>query len=68
MDHVHRKPEEAFDQEGLTGYQFPLENDEFEVYLLEVRKGHAHFIVSREIIHVYYILEGEGYFTLHYRG
>ncbi|MDY6766065.1 MAG: cupin domain-containing protein [Candidatus Nanohaloarchaea archaeon] len=65
MGYVNRLPDDpAFDQAGLTGYRFPMDTDEFEVYYVDVDQGHDSFIVSREIIHVYYVIDGSGTFTI----
>jgi mannose-6-phosphate isomerase-like protein (cupin superfamily) len=54
----------TFSQKGLDGFQFPLENKNVEVYFVDVKKGHDTFIISKKITHIYYILEGEGFFTI----
>ncbi|MDY6771084.1 MAG: cupin domain-containing protein [Candidatus Nanohaloarchaea archaeon] len=54
----------AFDQEGLTGYRYPLDNDELELYRVDVTRGHDTYIVSREITHIYRVLDGRGVFTI----
>jgi len=65
MAYVLTRPESAtFAQKGLKGFQFPLRNKEFEVYFVNVEKGHDNFIVSKKITHLYYIIEGKGYFTI----
>ncbi|MDY6769467.1 MAG: cupin domain-containing protein [Candidatus Nanohaloarchaea archaeon] len=65
MNYIHDSPDEpAFDQDGLTGYQFPTDNDDFEVYYVDVEQGHDTVIVSQEITHAYYVLDGTGTFTI----
>jgi mannose-6-phosphate isomerase-like protein (cupin superfamily) len=54
----------AYTQKGLKGYKFPLKNKKLEVYFVDVKKGHDDFIISKKITHIYYILEGKGYFTI----
>ena len=54
----------SYTQRGLKGYKFPIKNKELEIYFVDVEKGHDTFIISRKITHIYYILEGEGYFII----
>lgn len=54
----------TFTQKGLKGFQFPLKNKEVEVYFVNVEKGHDTFIISKKITHIYYIIEGNGFFTI----
>ncbi|HBG81881.1 TPA: hypothetical protein DDW69_03505 [candidate division CPR2 bacterium] len=62
---VKQKPElPTFTQKGLDGFQFPLENKELEVYYVDSHEGHDNFVVSQTILHVYYVLEGKGYFII----
>jgi len=55
----------SFTGKGLLGYTFgPLKQDDLEIYYVEVEKGHDVFMVSKKITRTYYILEGNGYFTI----
>lgn len=56
--------EPTFSQKGLDGFRFPLDDRDFEVYLVEVKQGHDNYIISKKITHVYYILGGEGSFDV----
>jgi mannose-6-phosphate isomerase-like protein (cupin superfamily) len=50
---------------GLKGYEFgPLKDPDFAVHLVKVTKGHDTFIVSKALTRIYYIVEGEGVFTI----
>lgn len=54
----------AFTGTGLEGYSFgPLRQD-VDVYYIESEKGHDTFMVSMKITRTYYVLSGEGYFTI----
>jgi mannose-6-phosphate isomerase-like protein (cupin superfamily) len=55
---------ETFAQRGLKGYRYPTINKEIEIYYVDVKKGHDTFIISKTITHMYYILEGNGYFVI----
>ena len=58
-------PLTAFDGRGLFGYSFgPLKQKDLDIYYIEVEKGHDTFIISKKITRTYYILSGEGYFTI----
>lgn len=54
----------TFQQQGLAGYRYPLQTDAFELYRIEVTKGHDSYIISKTIAHTYYILKGTGMFEL----
>jgi len=64
--YVYARPTSAsFTGKGLLGYSFgPLRQRDVEIYFVEVEKGHDLFMVSRRITRTYYILSGEGYFTI----
>ena len=50
---------------GLTGYIFgPLNDPSVEVCYIDVVQGHDTFQISRKINRIYYVLEGNGYFTI----
>jgi len=55
----------SFALKGMKGYQFaPLKNQDFDLYYLEVEKGHDTYIVSKKLTRIYYVLEGKGCFTI----
>ncbi len=55
----------SFTGKGLLGYSFgPLNQKDFDVYYIEVEKGHDTFMISKKITRIYYILVGDGYFTI----
>jgi mannose-6-phosphate isomerase-like protein (cupin superfamily) len=54
----------AFSLKGMKGYQFELKDQEHDFYYLDVETGHDVFIKSKKITRFYYILEGNGYFTV----
>lgn len=55
----------SFTLKGLKGYQFgPLKNQELDIYFVDVEEGHDTFIISKSITRIYYIIEGNGYFTI----
>ena len=54
----------AYSQNGLDGYAYPIENETFETYFIEVRQGHDDFIVSRVCTHIYHVIDGKGSFTV----
>jgi len=58
----------SFTGKGLLGYTFgPLNQEDLEIYYVEVEKGHDTFMVSRKIARTYYVLSGSGYFTINNR-
>jgi SAM-dependent methyltransferase len=55
----------SFRGKGLFGYTLgPLQQKGLEIYYIEAEKGHDTFMVSKQITHTYYILSGNGYFTI----
>jgi mannose-6-phosphate isomerase-like protein (cupin superfamily) len=55
----------AFSLHGLAGYEFlPLKDPDFAVHILDVRTGHDTFMISKALTRIYYIIEGEGVFTI----
>ena len=55
----------SFKDKGLSGYTFgPLKHKNVEIYYIESQKGHDTFIVSKRITRIYYILSGNGYFSI----
>jgi SAM-dependent methyltransferase/mannose-6-phosphate isomerase-like protein (cupin superfamily) len=66
MRYTHSLPTvPSFEGKGLFGYTFgPLQRKGVDVYYVVVDGGHDTFMVSRKITRVYYVLEGDGYFTI----
>jgi len=55
----------SFTGKGLLGYSFgPLQQKDLEVYYIEVKKGHDFYMISKSITRTYYVLSGNGYFTI----
>src|SRR5215472_16218203 len=66
MQYVYSLPAvTSFDGKGLFGYTFgPLKQKDLEIYYIEVEKGHDTFMVSKKITRTYYVISGNGYFTI----
>jgi len=41
-----------------------LQQKDLEIYYIEVEKGHDTFMVSKRITRIYYVLSGNGFFTI----
>ncbi len=55
----------SFTEAGLHGYTFgPLCQTDLDVYYIKSEKGHDTFMVSKKITRTYYVLSGEGHFTI----
>src|SRR5271163_4131904 len=69
MPYIHTLPTSAsFTGKGLLGHSFgPLSQKDLEIYYVEVEKGHDTFMVSKKIVRTYYVLSGNGYFTIENR-
>ena len=64
-DYICKLPNEpTFIQKGLVGYQFETKNPEVQVNVVNVEKGHDTYIVCKKCTHIYYIIEGEGFFDI----
>ena len=64
-NYVKEKPEApSFSQKGLNGYKFKLDNKNLEVYYVAVTKGHDNYIISKKVTHMYYVMEGKGFFDI----
>ncbi len=58
-------PVPSFDGKGLFGYTFgPLQQKDLEIYYIDVEKGHDTFMVSKRITRIYYVISGNGFFTI----
>ncbi len=55
----------SFKGEGLLSYTFgPLNQKDVDINYIESEKGHDTFIISKRITRTYYVLSGNGYFTI----
>jgi SAM-dependent methyltransferase len=55
----------SFTSKGLLGYAFgPFIKNDIDVYYVDVTSGHDFFMISKKITRIYYVLEGDGYFTI----
>jgi SAM-dependent methyltransferase len=66
MTYTHSLPNlPSFEGKGLFGYTFgPLQQKDIEIYYIDVDGGHDTFMVSKRITRTYYVLCGNGYFTI----
>ena len=65
MAYVFTRPEHpVFIQKGLKGFPFPLKNKEADLIFADVEKGLEWFIISKKITHIYYVIDGQGFFTI----
>jgi chemotaxis methyl-accepting protein methylase/mannose-6-phosphate isomerase-like protein (cupin superfamily) len=66
MRYTHSLPSSvAFAGKGLHGYTFgPLNQKDLEIYYIEVKEGHDFFMISKKIARTYYLISGNGYFTI----
>jgi len=59
---IPNKP--SFSQKGLLGYKFPIKSHDVEVYFVDVVQGHETYFISKKCTHIYYVIEGEGFFDI----
>ena len=66
MQYVYSLPSSpSFTNKGLVGYDFgPLNQKDLEIIYVDVERGHDTFMVSKEVVRIYYILSGSGCFTI----
>jgi SAM-dependent methyltransferase/mannose-6-phosphate isomerase-like protein (cupin superfamily) len=66
MSYIYSLPTStSFIGKGLLGYAFgPLKQKDLAIDYVEVEKGHDTFMISNKIARIYYILSGDGYFTI----
>lgn len=66
MDKFSRKlsGKPSYSQKGLSGYKFSLENPNVEIYFVDVKQGHDTYLISKKCSHIYYVLEGKGFFDI----
>jgi mannose-6-phosphate isomerase-like protein (cupin superfamily) len=69
MSYVYTLPNSvSFRGKGLFGYSFgPLEQKDVEVLLIQSEKGHDTFMVCKGVTRIYYVLAGNGCFTINGR-
>ena len=62
---VHKRSiRPAYSQKGLAGYRFPLKNPNVGIYFVNVKQGHDTFLISEKCTHIYYVLDGRGFFVV----
>ncbi len=55
----------AFEGQGLKGFAFaPLRHPQLDIHFVDVTRGHDTYMISERITRIYYVLEGQGYFTI----
>jgi mannose-6-phosphate isomerase-like protein (cupin superfamily) len=66
MGEFSRKPsiKPSYSQKGLSGYKFPLKNRNVEIYFVDAKQGHDTFLISKKCTHIYYVLDGRGFFVI----
>ena len=65
MSYVKRLPNNpSFSQEGLNGYNFDLDCEEITISVEDVFKGHDKYHTNKRSNKIYYVLEGEGKFSI----
>jgi SAM-dependent methyltransferase len=66
MDYIHSlSTSPSFIGKGLVGYAFaPLLQSNLAIDYVEVETGHDTFMISKKITRSYYIISGNGYFTI----
>ncbi len=66
MSYIFNRPTRpSFTYNGLSGYTFgPLRTQRAEIQYLDVSKGHDTYQISKSVTRVYYVISGNGYFTI----
>ena len=66
MPYVLRLPvAPSYEGKGLRGFQFgPLRNEDIDIHFVDVQTGHDTFLISKKITRLYYVVAGNGYFTI----
>jgi len=54
----------SFSQKGLLGYHLKIKNPNVEIYFVDVKRGHDTYFISKKCTHIYYVIEGEGFFDI----
>lgn len=63
--YIYKLPENpSFLQEGLKGYNYPLELTEISVSVEECFKGHDKYHTNTYSRKIYYVIDGEGKFSI----
>jgi len=65
MRFIKKLPEQpSFKQEGLSGYNYNLENENISITLENCFKGHDKYHTNTYSSKIYYVLEGNGKFKI----
>jgi SAM-dependent methyltransferase len=66
MQYVYSPPASpSFVDKGLLGYDLgPLNHKGVEVIYIDAERGHDTFLISKRVVRIYYILSGNGHFTI----
>lgn len=65
MEYIKKVPKEPnFKQKGLSGYCYPLDSKEISITLEDCFKGHDKYCKNPKHTMFYYILEGDGVFSI----
>lgn len=65
MEYIKQLPKEpSFEQQGLKGYNYKLENRGISISIEDCFKGHDRYNTNVCSSHIYYVLEGEGTFKI----
>jgi gentisate 1,2-dioxygenase len=65
MSYIKRFPEDiSFSQDGLNGYKCSLETKNIGLVIEDCYKGHEKYCINKVTTHIYYVLEGEGLFSI----
>lgn len=66
LTYIHRLPTSAsFTGKGFLGYTFgSLHHQDVEILYVESERGHDTFLISKKLTRIYYVLSGNGYFTM----
>jgi SAM-dependent methyltransferase len=66
MPYVYSLPTlPSYTAKGLSGYGFgPLKHKDIMIDYIDVQRGHDTFMVSNNVARTYYVISGNGYFTI----
>jgi hypothetical protein len=54
----------SFEGKGLRGFAFGLRHPQLDIHFVDVAQGHDTYMISKCVTRIYYVLEGEGSFTI----
>ena len=64
-NYIKTRPDNpTYEQIGAKGYKYDLENKELGMYYVNCLKGHDYYGIEKHSNKIYYILEGNGKFSL----